>query len=184
VYIRIREFGLLSSGTKKVKKAKEKNRAFFLTSIKHVREREGNLLEEKRYIPSATVGAARYEKLTEVRRSSTKVERSQAERILRELPPEKAFYFYTDIGHPTGVSARSLNEFASALSNVSESSIEFHVLRGDFEKWLIMLGDQNLAHQFGRLRDLRLKGNSLRSRAIELINTRAKTLGKSLGGDR
>jgi hypothetical protein len=119
--------------------------------------------------------------MTAVHRAATNVDRSQAERILRDVPPEKAFYFYTEIGEPTGLSAKSLREFGTVMAQVDPRSIEFHVLRGDFEKWLVMLGDQYLAHQIGRLRDLRFKGESLRTRAVEMINTRAKALSQALG---
>jgi hypothetical protein len=113
--------------------------------------------------------------------SSSKIERSQAENILRDVPQDKAFHFYLDIGKPTGVFARNLKELAAGINSVDIRSIEFHVLRGDFEKWLSMLGDQYLAHQFGRLRDLRLKDESLRSRAAELVTNRWKALSQSVG---
>ena len=108
-----------------------------------------------------------------------KVDRSQAEKILREVPSDNAFYFYIDIGRPTGVSAKSIRELTERMKTVDPKSIEFHVVRGDFDKWFIMLGDHSLARDFGKLRDLRLRGAALRDRASNLLNSRYKTLTSS-----
>ena len=41
-----------------------------------------------------------------------------ASRILRKLPREKAFYFFTSIGNYTGEKAASLEEFAEKIEKV------------------------------------------------------------------
>ena len=58
-----------------------------------------------------------------------------AHRILRKLPRENAFYFFTSIGNYTGVNADSLEEFVKKILDVNVKSLEFHLYRGDFEKW-------------------------------------------------
>jgi len=63
-------------------------------------------------------------------------ERENISRILRTLPREKAFYFFTSIGNYTGESASSLKEFMEKINEVNLKSLEFHLHRGDFEKWI------------------------------------------------
>ena len=57
-------------------------------------------------------------------------------KILKTLPREKAFYFFTSIGNYTGESAASLKEFMEKINQVNVKSLEFHLYRGDFEKWI------------------------------------------------
>jgi len=57
-------------------------------------------------------------------------------KILRTLPRDKAFYFFTSIGNYTGKSASSLEEFVKKILDVNIKSLEFHFYRGDFEKWI------------------------------------------------
>jgi len=61
---------------------------------------------------------------------------SDQSEILRTVPREKAFYFFTSIGNYSGVSAASLKEFVEKVNEVNIKSLEFHLYRGDFEKWL------------------------------------------------
>lgn len=49
---------------------------------------------------------------------------------------ENAFYFFTSVGNYTGESASSLEEFAKKIREVSIKSLEFHLHRGDFERWV------------------------------------------------
>jgi len=85
-------------------------------------------------------------------------------RILRTLPREKAFYFFTSIGNYTGESATSLKEFMDKISEVNVKSLEFHFYRGDFEKWTAeALEDNELAEQFGTLRKMSPIGEKLKN---------------------
>jgi hypothetical protein len=56
--------------------------------------------------------------------------------VLKPVPREKAFYFYSDIGNYTGKSAASLKEFAEKIEDVDVKSLGFHLRRGDFENWI------------------------------------------------
>ena len=73
-------------------------------------------------------------------------------KILRTVSMTEAFHFFTDIGQDTGKSATSLADFSEKLKAVPLKSIEFHVGRGDFERWFReMLGDDYLASEVGRI---------------------------------
>jgi len=61
---------------------------------------------------------------------------SSVTRILRKLSRENAFYFFTSIGNYTGENATSLEEFVNKVREVNLKSLEFHLYRGDFEKWV------------------------------------------------
>jgi len=82
---------------------------------------------------------------------------------LSSVPPQKAFYFYRDIGAPIGKSASSLEEFSHQLETVDASSIEFHVKRGDFENWVRDIFHNNkLAGRLRTIKTLGLRGEQLR----------------------
>jgi hypothetical protein len=98
-------------------------------------------------------------------------------RILRTLPREKAFYFFTSIGNYTGESASSFKEFMEKVNMVNVKSLEFHLSRGDFEKWTTeVLEDKKLALDFWRLQRSMLQGNTLRSQLSLTVSRRYKEL--------
>ena len=73
-------------------------------------------------------------------------------RILKIVPREKAFYFFTSIGNYAGASASSLKEFVTIIKDVDIKSLEFHLYRGDFDKWITdVLQDNTLAGEIKRL---------------------------------
>jgi hypothetical protein len=98
--------------------------------------------------------------------------KSEISKILRTVPREKAFYFFTSIGNYTGESACSLKDFMEKINNVNIKSLEFHLYRGDFEKWIIeVLEDEELAEKIKNLRELKYSGDTLR---LHLYNVVAK----------
>ncbi len=98
-------------------------------------------------------------------------------KILRNLPREKAFYFFTSIGNYTGESAASLKEFMEKVNTVNVKSLEFHLSRGDFEKWITeVLEDKKLALDFWRLQRSKLSGDSIRSQLYLAVSRRYKEL--------
>jgi hypothetical protein len=100
-----------------------------------------------------------------------------ASRILKTVTREKAFYFFTSIGNYTGMSASSLKEFMEKISEVNVKSLEFHLYRGDFEKWVAeVLQDLDLAGEIKRLQKLSLTGNGLRDQLIFVVSRRLKRL--------
>jgi alpha-amylase len=89
------------------------------------------------------------------------------------LPREKAFYFFTSIGNYTGESATSLKEFMEKINKVNMKSLEFHLYRGDFEKWITeVLEDRRLAEDVGRLQKTNLMGDNLRNQLHSIVSRR------------
>lgn len=91
-------------------------------------------------------------------------------RILRTLPREKAFYFFTSIGNYTGESAASFKEFMDKINEVNVKSLEFHLYREDFEKWIAeTLEDQELAKEIESLRIQNYSGPVLKEQLYNII---------------
>ncbi len=98
------------------------------------------------------------------------------EYVMRTTPHEKAFYFFLDIGRYTGISARSLEDFYGKISIVPSKSLEFHLIRGDFERWVReVLGDSRLADMIGSI-DRSLKNKKLRTMLKMKIRRRINQL--------
>jgi len=98
-------------------------------------------------------------------------------RILRNVLREEAFYFFTSIGNYTGESASSLEEFMNKIKEINIKSLEFHLYREDFEKWIAQtLGDAKLADEVRGVRNLKFVGNALRDRLYNVVSKRAKEL--------
>jgi alpha-amylase len=87
---------------------------------------------------------------------------TSASRILRKVLREEAFYFFSSIGNYIGESAASLEEFTRKIKEVNSKSLEFHLYRRDFEKWVDeVLGDAGLAERIRELRNQKLVGDHL-----------------------
>jgi hypothetical protein len=98
-------------------------------------------------------------------------------KTLRSLPREQAFYFFTSIGNYTGESAVSLEEFAKKILQVNVKSIEFHLYRGDFEKWITETLEENtLADKIKNLKELKPIGIDLRDRQTHHSNLHKTTI--------
>jgi hypothetical protein len=108
------------------------------------------------------------------------VTKGPAERILAPVNPERAFYFYVDIGMPIDVVANSLKDFGEKLKTVETKSLEFHLGRGDFERWVYMLGDSELAKSMVKLRETGFAGPKLRSELVRNVQTRVRQLQRSV----
>jgi len=98
-------------------------------------------------------------------------------RMLRKLGNDEAFYFFTAIGNYTGQSASSLEEFLNRITEIDAKSLEFHLFREDFEKWMSStIGDARLAESIKLLRAQKASGNDLRGRLSLLVSKRLKEL--------
>jgi hypothetical protein len=106
------------------------------------------------------------------------VDKNVAMNILSSLPLERAFHFYYDIDHYSGVHADSLKDFVDKIQNVDLKSIEFHIPRKDFECWVSSLGDIELSKKLGLLLIARLSGESLRKELYETLDSRYQELKK------
>ncbi len=104
-----------------------------------------------------------------------------AKNILQEsVSKEKAFYFFKNFGQYTGNFAVSLEEFYEMMDKVPPQSLEFHFLRGDFEKWIReVLGDPYLAAQIGSI-NRSLKNKKLKAMLKRKIRRRINQLKKLL----
>ena len=107
--------------------------------------------------------------------------KEKTSKILRTLPREKAFYFFTSIGNYTGESAASLKEFMEKIKDVNIKSLEFHLYRGDFEKWIAeVLQDEELALELKKLQKFNLTGDAIRKELYTAVSNRLKQLTSQL----
>jgi hypothetical protein len=91
--------------------------------------------------------------------------------VLKRVPREKAFYFFTSIGNYTGENASSLEEFLEKVKEVDSKSLEFHLYRGDFKRWIKdVLGYEELAEKISETQKLDLKGEPLRAHIYNIVS--------------
>jgi len=112
--------------------------------------------------------------------SLPKIDKKQAENILRMVPIDKAFHFHTGIGQYLGIFATSLSDFCSKIKTVNVKSIEFHVPRKDFESWIESLGDSELARKIGAIRISGLFGENLRQKVYDTVKARFDELSQTI----
>lgn len=104
--------------------------------------------------------------------------KADAVKILRTLEDPEAFYFYEDIGKPTGQAARSLQDFIEKANTVKLESLTFHLQRRDFQNWVEkILGDTRLARQLGEIHPT--NGEDARTKINETVANRVKELKES-----
>jgi len=102
---------------------------------------------------------------------------SSTSRILRKVPRENAFYFFTSIGNYTGESAPSLEVFLEKIKEIDAKSLEFHLYRGDFERWIAgTLGDDELAGNIRDLKTMTPMGDALRDQLYFVVSKRYSKL--------
>jgi hypothetical protein len=79
--------------------------------------------------------------------------RDRIQKILGNIVFDKAFFFFEDIGKPTGDFAISLSDFCSKINSINPKSLAFHLKRGDFENWIReTIGDNELAQRIKKLK--------------------------------
>jgi Family of unknown function (DUF5752) len=110
--------------------------------------------------------------------STSKLSAEQATAILRELPQEKAFYFYRAVNSPLNVTARSLKELVERVKTIEPTSLYFHLERRDFENWISMLGDSDLSRRIGAVRTSKLSGEALRTKLHVTVKNRVDQLSR------
>ncbi|MGA3290636.1 MAG: DUF5752 family protein [Candidatus Bathyarchaeia archaeon] len=100
--------------------------------------------------------------------------------ILRTVPYEKGFHFYTAIGNFTKETATNLDSFEKKLQTVSADSVNFHLQRGDFQKWIKnTLGDDELAKRVNSI-SLTLPAKDQRKELLAIVQTRITELKREL----
>lgn len=71
----------------------------------------------------------------------------------------------------------SLEEFVEKIKEVNIKSLEFHLYRGDFQKWADKtLEDKELAEKIKNLQTLKTLGNTLRDQLCFIASKRFKEL--------
>ncbi len=96
--------------------------------------------------------------------------------ILRTVPYEKGFHFYTAPGNYTGETATSLDDFERKIQVVPAASVNFHMQRGDFQKWIEdTLDDEELAKRISLI-ELMLPAEDLRKELLAIVQTRITAL--------
>jgi hypothetical protein len=64
------------------------------------------------------------------------------------------------------------------INEVNVKSLEFHLYRGDFEKWVAeVLGDKELAKEIGQLRQAGLTGGEVRRQLHAVVSRRSNLIG-------
>ncbi len=104
------------------------------------------------------------------------IDKERALDILRTVPLEKAFHFYTETNRYTGVYANSLNDLCNKVQTIDIRSVEFHVPRGDLEFWFHDLGDLELAKRVSLIKGTGLSGEDLRKKVYETVKSRCEEL--------
>lgn len=92
--------------------------------------------------------------------------------ILSKVFAENMFYFYVDIGIYADRYATNLTDFYDAQEDVDIRSIEFHIGRGDFQKWINSLVEYALAKEILRLTKKALGEESPRTKLLDTVNKR------------
>jgi hypothetical protein len=109
-----------------------------------------------------------------------KIDKEKAEAFLAPLPTEKTFHFYAGVGKPLNITGSSLQDFCDKILKIDTNSIEFHMKRGDFEKWFKGLGDVELARKILLLNEKKTSGEELRARLYEMVKNRCMTLTRTM----
>jgi len=85
-------------------------------------------------------------------RSQENLNKDSISKILGTVVYDRAFFFYEDIGKPTGDFAVSLSDLCSKINNVDAKSLTFHMKRGDFENWVRdIITDVELSYRMKQL---------------------------------
>jgi hypothetical protein len=96
--------------------------------------------------------------------------------ILKTVPHEKGFHFYTTHGSYTGETATSLDAFENKIQVVPAASMSFHLQRGDFQKWIEdTIGDNELAKRISLI-ELTLPAEDMRKELLSIVQTRITAL--------
>jgi len=102
-----------------------------------------------------------------------------AKRLLRRLPAEKGFTFFTDFARPTKWTVHSLKEFQTTLKDIDPKTIQFHMERGDFARWIRqVIGDEKLADEIAKLSNKNLDAETLRKMILNTVKNRITELEK------
>jgi hypothetical protein len=104
-------------------------------------------------------------------------------KILRTVPQNEAFYFFTDIGQYTGEFVTSLDSFSKKINKIELKSVLFHYDRQDFEKWIKeTIGDTILADKISNIKNS-INREKYRNEMHQIIEQRLSQLKKLLASE-
>lgn len=87
------------------------------------------------------------------------------------------FHFFLEIGKYSGLSAASYEDFLRKIKQVRLESLNFHLERGDFERWVAdILKDKKLTEKIAKMRHRKLRGPILRIFLSIAVSNRLKEL--------
>lgn len=93
------------------------------------------------------------------------------------LPKPKMFHFHDGRGHYLDRAAANLWEFRQALGELPIETIQYHLQRGDFERWLEnVLHDEELARRVRKVGSRNLQKDRLRQALLEVVIDRYEEL--------
>ncbi len=105
---------------------------------------------------------------------------SQPPNLLKTVPSEYSFQFFTELEKNTGITSRSTVEFAEKLQTIPSKSVNFHFQRQDFQRWFITsIGDEELAKRIDQINIWVNDEENLRKEIAEKVQTRITELTKS-----
>lgn len=114
---------------------------------------------------------------------ATTVSSETATKILRRVPHNNAFYFFTGIGQYSGKFAISLADFCQRLETIDVESIDFHFKRRDFQKWIrTTIVDVDLANSISNIKKP-IEGAALRDEIHQTVRSRLTELKRLLASE-
>jgi hypothetical protein len=91
-------------------------------------------------------------------------------KALVPVPAGAEFKFYFEIGEPTGDCAATPFEFFAIIRRIDTASLEFHILRKDFENWARdTLNNSTFAEQLAGIDERTLSGEVLRNAILKAV---------------
>ena len=121
---------------------------------------------------------------TSHKRKKIKVNTKLIKKILRTVPQNEAFYFFTGIRAYTGEYATSLDNFCTKIRLVDLKSVLFHFDRQDFEKWIKgTIGDAILANKISEIKNS-VNREEFRTEIHRIVEQRLSQLKKLLASTR
>jgi hypothetical protein len=109
------------------------------------------------------------------------VNSENAQKLLADMPDDKSFNFYADLGKPLGLQAHSLQDFCNKIPKVNSDSVDFHMSRGDFEAWFTAVGDVELAKKTALLKQKKMGGEEQRNKLQDIVKNRCVALANLAG---
>jgi alpha-amylase len=97
-------------------------------------------------------------------------------KFLSTVPYERGFHFFTAVGNYTGITATSLDDFASKLQTIPVESVKFHFKRKDFQEWIRdTIKDEELAERISKIQEGE-SAEDLRKRILRIVETHTTEL--------